>query len=197
MKKKIKLLIHLLIDGQLGGKFLSFYRRIWLRLFYGISIGKGTIVRAGLEVHRFAELEVGNNGFIGKGVAFEVGRVWENCQGVSIGNRVWISRNCLLQCMGRISIGSDVMIGEMSSIRDTRHSTKLTTHPMKQQSDIIGFVNIEDDVWIGRGSLILGSPKGLILGKGCVVGANSVVTKSVPEYEIWGGVPAKFIRKRV
>lgn len=55
-------------------------------------------------------------------------------------------------------------------------------------------VVIGSDVWIGEGVRILRS---VTLGHGCVVGAGSVVTKSVPPYAIVAGVPAKIIRYRI
>ena len=56
-----------------------------------------------------------------------------------------------------------------------------------------GDVVIGNDVWIGRGVTIL---SGVKIGDGAVISAESVVTKEVGSYEIWGGNPAKFIRKR-
>ena len=53
---------------------------------------------------------------------------------------------------------------------------------------------IEDDVWIGTQSIIL---KGVTIGKGSIVGAGSLVNRSIPGNEIWAGSPAKFIRHRV
>jgi acetyltransferase-like isoleucine patch superfamily enzyme len=52
---------------------------------------------------------------------------------------------------------------------------------------------IGHDVWIGQNATL---SRGIVLGTGCVVAANSVVTKSVPEYAIVGGNPAKLIRYR-
>jgi chloramphenicol O-acetyltransferase type B len=52
---------------------------------------------------------------------------------------------------------------------------------------------IEDDVWIGHGVTIM---RGVKIGEGSIVGANSVVTKDIPPYSIFAGVPAKFIRSR-
>lgn len=52
---------------------------------------------------------------------------------------------------------------------------------------------IGNDVWVGSKSLIKG---GVCIGDGAIIGMGSVVTKDVPPYEIWAGVPAKFIRKR-
>ena len=53
-------------------------------------------------------------------------------------------------------------------------------------------VIIKDNAFIGAGSIIL---KGTIIGMNSIVAAGSVVTKSIPDNEIWGGNPAKFIKK--
>ena len=52
---------------------------------------------------------------------------------------------------------------------------------------------MEDDVWIGAGSVLL---SGVKIGRGAIVAAGSVVTKDVPACEIWGGNPAAKIRDR-
>lgn len=56
-----------------------------------------------------------------------------------------------------------------------------------------GDVKIGNDVWIGLNSVIL---SGVTIDDGAVIAANSVITKNVGAYEIWGGNPAKFIKKR-
>lgn len=56
-----------------------------------------------------------------------------------------------------------------------------------------GNVIIKNDVWIGREVIIL---SGVTIGNGAVIAAGSVVTKDVGDYEIWGGNPARFIKKR-
>ena len=52
---------------------------------------------------------------------------------------------------------------------------------------------IGNDVWIGLNTTIL---SGISIGDGAIIGAESLVTKNVGPYEIWGGNPAKFIKKR-
>ena len=56
-----------------------------------------------------------------------------------------------------------------------------------------GVTIVEDDVWIGHGSIIIA---GINIGRGAIIAAGSVVNKSVPPCEIWGGVPARKIRDR-
>jgi acetyltransferase-like isoleucine patch superfamily enzyme len=56
-----------------------------------------------------------------------------------------------------------------------------------------GDVVIGNDVWIGQGVTIM---SGITIGDGAILATNSVVTKNVGPYEIWGGNPSKLIRKR-
>lgn len=54
-------------------------------------------------------------------------------------------------------------------------------------------ITIEDDVWIGAGSIIL---DGVTIGRGSVIGAGSVVTRSFPNHSVISGSPAKLLRRR-
>jgi acetyltransferase-like isoleucine patch superfamily enzyme len=67
-------------------------------------------------------------------------------------------------------------------------ASNITGHPSTKGDVIIG-----NDVWIGRGVKLM---SGVKVGDGSVIAAYSVVTKNIGDYELWGGVPAKFIRKR-
>lgn len=62
-----------------------------------------------------------------------------------------------------------------------------------EQNAIIKDTTIGEDCWIGTGAKIL---KGVNIGNGVVIGANSVVTKDIPDYAIVGGIPAKIIKYR-
>lgn len=57
----------------------------------------------------------------------------------------------------------------------------------------IGEVRIRKDAFIGAAAIICNA---VTIGEGAIVGAGSVVTKSVPDYEVWAGNPARFIKKR-
>ncbi|MCF8140895.1 MAG: hypothetical protein K9J75_07320 [Cyanobium usitatum Tobar12.5m-G36] len=64
---------------------------------------------------------------------------------------------------------------------------------MNQPADIKA-VSIGSDVWIGTHVTIL---PGVTIGDGAIVGAGAVVTKNIPPYQIWAGVPAKKLRDRI
>lgn len=102
--------------------------------------------------------------------------------------------NSSIVCYKEITIGRNTLIGNDCKIYDTNfHSLEYSERMNKKDNDIISMpIKIMEGCFIGAGSLIL---KGTTIGKFSIVGANSVVTKSIPEYEVWAGNPAKFIRK--
>ena len=53
-------------------------------------------------------------------------------------------------------------------------------------------VLIEDGAFIGTGTIIL---KGTHIGRGSIIGAGSIVSGEIPPFEIWAGVPAKYVKK--
>lgn len=92
-----------------------------------------------------------------------------------------------------IIIGKYVNVGGNVSIWDTDfHPLEFNDRRVHQTSKINSSpILIDDDVFIGANSIIL---KGITIGKRSIIGAGSVVTKSVPSDQIWAGNPAKFIR---
>lgn len=68
------------------------------------------------------------------------------------------------------------------------NSNKILGHPSTN-----GNVKIGNDVWIGKSVTIM---SGISVDNGAIIAANAVVTKNIGPYEIWGGNPAKFIKKR-
>ena len=123
-----------------------------------------------------------------------------------IGDHTFIKGfSSLLNCkVGKYcSIASNVKISPGSHPTSTFVSTHPSTyssppfHAIKYTTkDLFKYnkkVEIGNDVWIGANVLIVG---GITIGDGAIIAANAVVTKNVGDYEIVGGVPAKFIKKR-
>jgi len=109
------------------------------------------------------------------------------------GNNVIFSYNTIIVCHKRIVIGNYVQIGEFTSIRDTTHVYNVD-YPMMKASDYSEEIHIGNNVWIGRGCLIC---EGSIIEDGVVVAANSVVKGRLMSDCIYGGSPAKVIKKRI
>ena len=112
---------------------------------------------------------------------------------LKIGREVKIS-NSAFQCFDSITIGDYVMIGGSCKIWDTDfHSLDpVVRRNTPNEGYVTAPVEIKDNVFIGGSSIIL---KGVTIGENSVVAAGSVVSKDIPPNEIWGGNPAKFIRK--
>ncbi|HZK54109.1 MAG TPA: acyltransferase [Desulfosporosinus sp.] len=112
---------------------------------------------------------------------------------ITIGNNVGLS-NVAICSMASVTIDNDVMIGGSCKIYDTDfHSVEYEKRMMLHDQDIhTAPIHIKKGAFIGAHSIIL---KGVTIGERAVVGAGSVVTKSIPDDEIWVGNPAQFKRK--
>jgi len=110
------------------------------------------------------------------------------------GSKVIIGKFCSIAHNVKIFLGGNHNPEWVSSYpfgwinQELLGSQKYSGHP-RTNGDVI----IEDDVWIGYGSTIM---SGVTIGCGAVVAANSHVVTNIPSYEIWGGNPARLIRKR-
>ncbi|MCW5905670.1 MAG: acyltransferase [Chitinophagaceae bacterium] len=111
-----------------------------------------------------------------------------------IGNNCTFSYGVVFSAFQEIIIGNDVMIGEYSSIRDTTHQYNIRDKSMVFGNDTSIPIKIGNNVWIGRGCLIM---PGTIIEDGVVVAANSLVKGTLKANSIYGGNPAKFIKNRI
>lgn len=131
---------------------------------------------------------------------------------ISIGYKVWLAANPLTGAEAKLIIEDGCTIGNFNHIYATQsiilHKNVLTadkvyisdnlhgyediTVPIQQQPIVQkGEVEIGEGSWLGENVCVLGSK----IGRHCVIGANSVVTKDIPDYSIAVGAPAKVIKK--
>lgn len=140
-------------------------------------------------------------------------------ENISIGNNVYVGyktwlaalpltgeKSCLLELQDGVTIGhfnhiyatkkivleKDVLTADRVYISDNLHGYSDIQIPIKDQSILQhGEVVIGEESWLGENVCVLGAR----IGKHCVIGANSVVTKDIPDYSIVVGVPAKIIKR--
>lgn len=128
----------------------------------------------------------------GKNVMIDYGIYFRYGKHISIGDNVTVNRGTMLipssNPKGSIIIDNNVMIAPGVKLLAAGHDhTKITL------DDTYAPIKIGKYSWICSGVTIL---QGVEIGEGCVIAAGSVVTKSVPPYMIYGGVPAKKIKDR-
>lgn len=116
-------------------------------------------------------------------------------ESVFIGNNVSINHSVSINaCLGgSIIIGDNCMIGPYVLFRSADHRFNDAELPIRSQGHTRGDIIIEEDCWIAAHVTVTANVK---IGKGSVVGANSVVTHDIPPYSIAAGVPARVIKSR-
>lgn len=109
-------------------------------------------------------------------------------KGLSLGKGVAVGWFAELDARGGIYVGNNTNISS--------HVKLITgSHDINDPNYTADFrpIKIGSHCWIGTGAIVL---QGVTIGDGAVVAAGAVVTKDIPPYQVWGGVPAKFIKER-
>ncbi|MEN0644952.1 DapH/DapD/GlmU-related protein [Alkalicoccobacillus gibsonii] len=174
----------------IGGSFKTFNKK-------NIMIGNGVTVEKNVTINAICKrkLVIGNNVTIGENTIIQgSGVITELGEGINLGENVGIGANSFFGCQGGISVGKNVIFGPRVNIHSENHLFDNTAKPIKEQGVSRKGVVIEEDCWIGSGSIIL---DGVTIEKGCVVAAGSIVNKSVKANTVVAGVPAKEIKKRI
>ncbi len=143
---------------------------------------------------------IGNNFYFSSGEGVnpiagnEQGAVYlEPGASLTIGDNVGMS-STRIWCSNSITIGDNVKIGGCVLLTDTDahpmdYMARRTTNEGTQSAPIV----IEDDVWVGAHSVVL---KGVTIGARSIVGAGSVVTKSIPADCVAAGNPCRVIKRQ-
>jgi len=183
-------------------KYYRYLKSILINLFFfglkykRLSLGFNVSFSGNITLNNF--IGIGDNSQIHDNVILSEGvRISENVeirgtQGfISVGKGTTVNRNVTIR--GKVKIGDFCLIAPNVVIVGSNHSYH-KVDLIRNQGLIIKGIEIMDDVWIGANSTIL---DGVKIGKGAIIAAGSVVTKDVDNYSIFGGVPAKKLKKRI
>lgn len=132
---------------------------------------------------------------MGRAVLFAPNVSLAHGERVTIGDRTHIGARCALWAgptSARITIGSDSLFGPEVFLTAANYGTaperRVLEQPRREADIVIG-----DDVWLGARVLVVA---GVTIGDGCIVGAGSVVTRSLPPGTIAAGAPARAVGRR-
>ncbi len=139
------------------------------------------------------KLILGSNCRIQNEVDFRIWHPYNDSSFIKLGDNVFIGHSCEFVCNERIIIGNNCLIASKTTFNNTGHEYKIGIN-INFQAITSEAIILEDDVWIGTSCVIL---QGVTIGTGSVIAAGSVVNKSIPTNEVWAGVPARFIKKRI
>lgn len=169
-------------------KFRKFFGIILYSIFKNLPYSYSTI-KAGQKKLR---------GFATKLMLDKCGKRINIEKGASFSSKCTIGENSGIGAfakLGVVHIGDNVMMGKDCIIITSNHNFDRLDIPMCDQgSDDDSPVYIGNDVWIGDRVIIL---PGIRIGNGCIIGAGSVVTHNVSDFDIVAGNPAKVIRSRM
>ena len=143
-------------------------------------------------------ISIGNNcsiGFNSQLTAHESFRDGSYSPRIEIGNNVSLGDYIHVTAINSITICDGVLTGRWVTISDHSHGhvepEEMSMAPNYRELFSKGAVYIGKNVWIGDKASIM---PGVTIGEGCIVGANTVVTKDVPPYSVVVGSPAKIVK---
>ena len=171
----------------------------WLRATYPFaSIGRAVSIAPSCDLSRHLSQYIS----LGDGVLLTSG-VWLNIVEDSgplepklvLGNGCKIGRRSTLSAKNHIELEADVLLAPQVLIMDHNHEYSDPNLPIYAQGVTEGGrIRIGRNSWLGYGCVIFCAKGELNLGRNCIVGANSVVTRSFPDYSVIAGNPAKLIK---
>ncbi len=177
-------------EGILHRIYATFLFRRRFREF-----GKGAFVSPYAMLYGMEDISIGPDSFIGtRSLITAVPQSDGQRSSITIGRHSRIARGCTISACGKFVMGDEVGVGDNAYMSAGQHSfsdfdTRVDCQPM-QTGELI----IEDGAWIGYAAFI-STTSSLTIGKGSLVAANAVVTKSVPPYTMVAGSPARPIKQ--
>ncbi len=155
------------------------------------EFGRRTVLTLPIRLGGTERIAIGSGVFVG-------GDSWLQAIGdgtetaLEIGDGTSISGHCVLSAASHVRLGANVLLARNVYVSDHSHAYADPERPVLEQGlTRIESVEIEDGAWLGQNVVVC---PGVRIGKGAVVGANSVVTEDVPDRSLAVGAPARIVK---
>ncbi len=176
-------------------EFIILIYSFFLRALKFKHIGSKSIIKYPFRIWNPSCITIGNGVFFAEHSFLAVNTHFLGTHyhpSLIVGDNVRIGSNVIIGCIDSVIIEDDVLMADRVFISDHTHSYKDASLPIGKQPLVTkGEVRIKKGAFIGVNAVVL---PGVTIGRNSVVGASSVVTKSVPDYSVVAGNPAKVIK---
>ncbi len=185
--------------GSFMNSLLSKINTMWLRWTYPfVSVGSGFWAHYSCDIRRCIapHIKIGNEVKIDRHVWLTIPSV-PNCNEpvIVIDDGCGIGRRCMISAQNRIHIEKNTVFGPQALVMDHNHGFEDVTLPIAGQGTTEGgTIRIEEGCWIGFGAAVVCGKGELVIGRNSVLGANSVVTRSIPPYSVVAGNPGRVVK---
>jgi acetyltransferase-like isoleucine patch superfamily enzyme len=168
-------------------------RHVWQLKIRNRHVKTSGIVHLGRRARVYcrrglAHMEIGRGVWIGQGTTL---RCHEGS--LRIGDRVVFGGSDTVNCYLDVEVGDDVIFADWIYVTDFDHRYAKTDVRIQDQGIVTSPVRIEPDCWIGEKASVL---RGSNIGRGSVIGAQTIVKADIPPYSVAVGSPARVVKQR-
>jgi acetyltransferase-like isoleucine patch superfamily enzyme len=187
VRRHVQDLKHPMQRVTLRGRVLEPYRR---RRFY--SFGRRSVIHRPMWIFGAHQMALGSEVLILHSCWLSVEMwAWNSSPPVlRIGNRVGIRPFCAISASRSIRIDDDVILGAFTSVVDSDHTFSMGRPNVMHNPQESAPIRIGRGTWVAERVAIL---KGADIGRCCIIGANSVVRGTIPDYSVAVGAPARVV----
>lgn len=169
-------------------------RNLWImrtRLLHLKKVGRRSCIIKPLQIDNHSSISIGNSVYIAE-YAWLMGSKILSDKGLVVNDNTVIGHFAHIIAYKEVVIEESVLIADKVFISDCTHNyLDINTPIINQDVSFIKPVIIGEGSWLGENVCVCGAS----IGKHCVIGANSVVTKDIPDYCVAVGSPAKVVKK--
>ncbi len=175
-------------------------KTIWMELTYPFAgFGRQNSIHYSCEIRRPVShrIFIGDSVYIAQGTWLNVPEPTQaTAPSIILENGCRIGRRCMISAKNQVHLRDNVLLGPSVLITDHSHQFSdidIAIHAQGLTSG--GTVLIDRNCWLGHGAAIMATSGRLVIGQNSVIGANAVVTRSVPPFSVVAGNPARVLRQ--
>jgi len=157
------------------------------------AFGAGTLLELPVRLGGVESMSIGSDVFVGANSWLQVLEPRTGVVSLEIGDGTSMAGNCVLSAAAGVRLGRRVLLARNVYVSDHLHAYDDPTRAVMDQGiEGIAPVEIGDGAWLAQNVVV--SP-GVRIGRGAVIGANSVVRSDVPDFAVAVGAPARVVRQ--